>query len=530
MKHLRSYRNSKKYLTQILLTSCLALGLTSCGEESFSTKSKSDGLVTSTVTTSSTSSCASFTLVKPKVDFLFLWDNSSSTTFINDDTKEALAQVVENITDRFDYHIMLSPLVLDNGKSTNYQSKLIASNTDGLASSAISMMIPSSSASASLNSFDPAGGSLESGVSRSVKLIKDNVDNGIFRGGSYLYIVVMSNQDDNSWIDTSKASPDESDRVSYIQEQVQKLLCLRGSYSPSSGSCKGDNLNSTQLRFMNITSFTSTDSSCSGVSSVTRGETYQDVSKALYSEPYRLFSGGVVTGSDFNRHIDQDDRADGLYDSYDICNRSNFTSVFDGINSSINQAIVAHKYDYWPVATSGASAIDPSEVEVFKDGQSIVRLTEPVTNSSASGFTFTNSVQNVDTRYEPTSGESFNGYVVKLYGNARVTYPECMRVKTQTPKEYFGYINMSAKPVESSIVVTINGSQIAQSSTNGWQLMKSNGAAAYFDNKNIKITSPTDYSGTLPAVNKSGYFVKLYGSAIYSNGAAVEIYYDPAAN
>jgi len=529
MKHLRSYRTSKKYLTQILLSSCLAFGLTSCGEESFSTKSKSDGLVTNTVTTSSTSSCASFTLVKPKVDFLFLWDNSSSTTFINDDTKEALAQVVENITDRFDYHIMLSPLVLDNGKSTNYQSKLIASNTDGLSGSAISMMIPSSSASAALNNFDSAGVSLESGVSRSVSLIKDNVSNGIFRGGSYLYVVVMSNQDDNSWAE-GDGQIAGSERDEYVQEQVKKLLCLRGSYSPSSGSCTGTNLNSTQLRFMNITSFTSSDSSCSGVSSVTKGETYQDVSKAVYSEPYRLFSGGVVVGSDFNRHIDQDDRADGLYDSYDICNRSNFTSVFDGINSSINQAIVAHKYDYWPVATSGASAIDPAEIEVFKDGQSIVMLTEPVTNASASGFTFTNSVQTVDTRYEPTSGESFNGYVVKLYGNARVTYPECMRVKTQTPKEYFGYINMSAKPVESSIVVTINGSQIAQSSTNGWQLMKSNGVAQYFDNKNIKITSTTDYSETLPAVNKSGYFVKLYGSAIYSNGAAVEIYYDPAAN
>ena len=136
----------------------------------------------------------------------------------------------------------------------------------------------------------------------------------------------------------------------------------------------------------------------------------------------------------------------------------------------------------------------------------------------------------MDTRYEPTSGESFTGYVVKLYGSARVTYPECIQVKTQTPKEYYGYINMTAKPVESSIVVQINGKTISKSTSNGWELIKSNGQPRFYDNKNIKITSPTDYSEATPAVNRSGYFLKLNGSAVYSNGAAIEVFYDPAAN
>ncbi len=526
-----------KVFAQVLLAAWMTLGLNSCGEESFSTKSKSDGIVTNTVTTNSTSSCASFTLVKPKVDFLFLWDNSTSTTFINEDTKSALAQVVENISDRFDYHIMLSPLVIDSSASTNDYSKLIASSSEGLAGSAISMMIPSSSASSALNSFAPASGSLESGVSRAVSLIKNNVSNGIFRGGSYLYIVVMSNQDDNSWSE-GQAQVAGSEREEYVQEQVKKLLCIRGNYLPSGSTCTGVNLNSTQLRFMNITSFTDSSSSCSGVSSVKKGETYQDVSSAIYSTPYRIWTdangngqldlSSEITGSDFNRHVDQDDRS--KPDSYNICNRTNFSSIFDGINSSINQAIIAHKYDYWPVATSGAAAIDPAEIQVIKDGKSMIKLTEPVTSSSASGFTFTNSVQTVNTRYEPTAGESFSGYVVKLYGNARVTYPECIQVKTQTPKEYFGYINMSSKPVESSIVVRINGVQVSQSTTNGWELIKSNGEAQYFTTKNIKIKSPTDYTEATPAIIKSGYMLKLYGSAVYSNGAAVEVFYDPAAN
>lgn len=534
MKRLRQRKT--KYFTQTIIGLGIALSLSSCGEESFSTKSKSDGLVTNTITTNSSSSCASFTLVKPKVDFLFLWDNSTSTTFINNDTKEALAQVVENISDRFDYHVMLAPLI-NNTSDTNHQAKLIASNTNGLSGSAINMMIPSSSASAALNSFDDAQGSLESGISRSVKLIKDNYTNGIFRRKAYTYIVVMSNQDDNSW-QVGKSQPDESDRTAYVADETKKLLCLRGNYLPSSGNCTGLNLNAIQLRFMNITSFTDNDSSCSGVSSVKRGKTYQNVSEIIYDEPYKIWSdqngnnqldqASEVTGNDFNRHIDQD--GESMPDSYNICNRSNFTSIFDGINGSINQAIVAHKYDYWPVATSGAAAIDPAEIEVYKNGSSIPRLSEPVTSSSANGFTFTNSVQTVDTRYEPTSGESFTGYVVKLYGSARVTYPECIQVKTQTPKEYYGYINMTAKPVESSIVVQINGKTISKSTSNGWELIKSNGQPRFYDNKNIKITSPTDYSEATPAVNRSGYFLKLNGSAVYSNGAAIEVFYDPAAN
>ena len=285
MKRLRQRKT--KYFAQTIIGLGIALSLSSCGEESFSTKSKSDGLVTNTITTNSSSSCASFTLVKPKVDFLFLWDNSTSTTFINNDTKEALAQVVENISDRFDYHVMLAPLI-NNTSDTNHQANLIASNTNGLSGSAINMMIPSSSASAALNSFDDAQGSLESGISRSVKLIKDNYTNGIFRRKAYTYIVVMSNQDDNSW-QVGKSQPDESDRTAYVADETKTLLCLRGNYLPSSGNCTGLNLNAIQLRFMNITSFTDNDSSCSGVSSVKRGKTYQNVSEIIYDEPYKLF-------------------------------------------------------------------------------------------------------------------------------------------------------------------------------------------------------------------------------------------------
>src|SRR5690606_31930928 len=101
-----------------------------------------------------------------------------------------------------------------------------------------------------------------------------------------------------------------------------------------------------------------------------------------------------------------------MQDSFDLCAISDFTRIFDGINNSIQDAILGHKYNYWPVAKAGAN-IDPNEITVTKDGISYPRLSEPVSNGT-SGFTFTNMVQTVNTRFEPEAGEPFTGYVVRL--------------------------------------------------------------------------------------------------------------------
>lgn len=214
-------------------------------------------------------------------------------------------------------------------------------------------------------------------------------------------------------------------------------------------------------------------------------------------------------------------------DSYNICDVSDFSRVFDGVNNSIQDQVIAHKYNYWPVATSGASTIDPNEITVTKNtGDTYQLLQEPVA-SGTDGFTFQNSVQTQNTRYLPTPGEPFNGYLIKLYGAAQVTYPECMTVTTQTPKEWFGYVNIQNKPIESSIALKINGQAISQSSSNGWELIKESGQPKYHQSFNIKINGPGDYTPAFPALNKSGYFLKLNGNAVYSNGANIEINFLP---
>lgn len=510
----------KTFKHLVLLT--LLLGLGSCADEQFAPQRQDESSQGNPIQHTSNTSCSSFTLVKPQVDFLFLWDNSTSSVFINSQTKTALNNTIDLISSRFDYHILLAPLVI-NSSNVNHEARLISDTPAGLSSSALGMKIDRSFATAYLDTFTPAAGSYEEGVKRSADIIKANISNGVFRPNSHLIIVVMSNQDDSSWHGFPVAA---ADRINYINQQAHRLLCVRGSYNPTSGFCTGSSLNSLQMRFMSITAFNPSGggNSCGGITSWNKGTTYQDMSRKIYLAPYT------------NGFQPMDQSFDSTPDAYDICSQSNFAHIFDGINSSINSTLLSHRYDYWPVATSGSAPIDPAEVRVFKDGTEIPRVFPPVP-AGVSGFSYDNTVHTMrNTRYAPSPGEPFTGYVVRLHGNARVTYPECMNVRTQTPKEYFAYVQLQGKPLESSISLRINGVTIPNSTTNGWQLIKQGSQPRYYNSFNIKIQSPgsfcpsssTNYCPGSPAVNKSGYFLKLYGSAIYSNGDQIDISYDPA--
>ncbi|PJB54379.1 MAG: hypothetical protein CO099_01880, partial [Bdellovibrio sp. CG_4_9_14_3_um_filter_39_7] len=125
----------------------LALFLSSCGKEQFSTSRKVETTSTSPIQLNSSKACSSFTLIKPQVDFLFLWDNSSSTTFINNSTKTALNNTIDSISSRFDYHILLAPLV----GSGNGDAKFVSETPVGLGSAALGMKIDRSQAANSLN-------------------------------------------------------------------------------------------------------------------------------------------------------------------------------------------------------------------------------------------------------------------------------------------------------------------------------------------------------------------------------------------
>lgn len=484
----------------------IALGLltlaSSCGVEEFASKKNKDTLSTNPIVTSSQVACSNFTYIKPKVDFLFLWDNSSSAIFINDQTRAALNQTIDLISTRFDYHIVLAPLVLPQGASVNSYAGLIVSDTplDQLTTKAKNMRIDRSSAQAHLSSFTSFSvGSAEYGAQRAIDVLNNNTTTGVlneaFRREAHTVVVLMSTEDDDSA--TNNLS-------SYVANRVSQLNSIK------------NNLNSQQLRFFSI------------VRKDICNENFAPMSPTPYNLGYRQ-----VSEQNFFAQSPTPADPKGDRDSFNLCAISDFTRVFDDINNSILDAILSHKYNYWPVAQAGAN-IDPDEIIVRKDGNLIPRLNEPV-SPGANGFSFTYNASPgcTNTRYEPTSGEPFCGHVIRLYGNAEVVYPECMSVTTQTAKEWYGYVHLQSKPLESSIQLKINGVPVANcgacsGSANGYRLMKTGSEPQYQANRNLRITSPSNKAPMTPGIIKSGYFLELFGTAIYSNGESVEVIYDPS--
>lgn len=520
------------FKTYPILLFILLLAVASCGNERFSSIKNTESTPPPSRETSEVSKCSEFTYIKPEVDFLFLWDNSTSSLFVDNTTLNALANLLTNISNQFDYHVMIAPL-----KATgSSQAKLAAATPNGLGASALGMQVPLSSIPASALGFTKVGGNQEAGITRAVNLINSNRSNGIFRQNAYLNVVIISNQDDNSW--EQGFPPSAYDRQIYVNEKLNELLCLRGHYNPPSGlSCTGISaLNSQQMRFMSVVAYSDpATQSCGQLNYWRQNRVYKEISSRIYSAPY---TNSVVL-------TDQNSRSDletssGFYnfDSYNICSQSSFSSLFDGINASIQATLIPHKYNYAPVAGPGA-IIDPNAIKVFKNGAELARLTPPV-GPTDNGFTFNNIVQTVNTRYEPTPGEPFTGYLVELHGSARAAYPDCLRATTTTPAEYFGYIPLNAKPYEPSISVKINNVSIPKSSVNGWQLVKDGGGdPRFFSSKNIKIQSnaakcpvsgdSNRYCEANPPVSRSGYMIQVFGTAIYSNGANIQVVYDPSS-
>ena len=500
-----------KHLKQLLIALGLALLATSCGVEEFATKKNKDALSTNPIVTSTSVQYSQFTYIKPKVDFLFLWDNSSSAVFINDHTRQALNQTIDLISTRFDYHVVLAPLVLPAGASVNSYAGLIVSDTPSgqMTTKALSMRIDRSAASSHLTNFPSVAQSAEYGTQRAIDIIENNRTTGAyneaFRREAHTIIVLMSTEDDDGIF--LEAGSNSQKLNTFVAAKTSELNSLRTS------------LQSEQLRFFSI------------VRKNICNEQYSPMSPFAISEAYRRISeqnffaqSPLPLDPEFNR------------DSFDLCSISDFTKVFDGINNSIQDFVLGHKYNYWPVAQAGAN-IDPNEITVTKDGQSFPRLSEPV-SPGTDGFTFINTVQTVNTRFEPDAGEPFTGYVVQLHGAAQVIYPECMSVRTQTAKEWYGYVHLQSKPVESSIQLKIDGVPVAScgacaAGSNGYSLMKSGSEPQYQSNRNLRIVGPTglgsvNYTPVNPGIIKSGYFLQLHGNAIYSNGQSVEVIYDPS--
>jgi hypothetical protein len=321
---------------------------------------------------------------------------------------------------------------------------------------------------------------------------------------------MISNGDDNE-VETSIGGQIVFDSAKYNSilssfKQYTKRYAdsLGGGSTVSSGggslserSSSSGLLKSQQFRFMSVVTFTQ---AC--LAGAKANQHYKKMSNDLYS---------------YSLATDQSSRA--TPDSYDIC-QSQYSQLFASVNNSIQQLIIAHKYDHWLVTNNMSANIATNNIQVSKVLANGTKVSIP--NSNVNGFQYVGAKTNQNTRYEPSAGEPKTGLMVQLFGSARVNYPECLLVKTNTPIEYFGWIVIPREPKQSSIIVKVRGNTIPAGGANGWSY------EGYKLLQNIKIVGPNSESD-LPAIKKTGYFIKLNGTSIYQSGDSVEVFYLPTS-
>lgn len=507
----------------IALIGALLLLVSACSDPKFGVVRGQKETSAPNLQTSSLQQCSNFTLIRPQVDLLFIWDNSSSSVFINDQTRQALNRIVDNISNRFDYHIVLAPLIRNNNP-VNWNIKLVSYDTAGLNSQAMSMRIAKEQAANNLN-FPLGSGSREAGLERTRELIANNISNGIFRQGAYNITVLMSTEDDESYMTGDFAN--ENQKREFVDNKIEQLLCLRGNHS---GNCSGPTLNSSMMRFLSIVSRNPTLCSANGIQNTSVGVAYEYTSSKIYSALYtnsipqptdQNGAETVVRGPAFSSYQ--------AYDSTDICRRD-YNGIFDSVNSIIQDTVVNHKYNRWPVAGPNAS-VDPDSLVVRKsNGQEYFPVGSGSVSNGTSGYRYIGKQSNLATRFEPSVGEAFSGHMIELFGDAQVTYPECLVVTSTAEREFYGYALLgTSPPLESSIELRINGSLIPKCSSsatcaNGWVY------DGYRANHNIKVVSPTNLSPAGPADIRTGYFIKLFGNAVYTNGDNINVNWLPTGN
>lgn len=382
--------------------------LISCDEAKFISQTLEDTFSPSGITSESTETCASFTLIKPKVDFLIVIDNSGSASLINNQVKQALRNIVRQVSDRFDFHILIAPLLPISGIN---DFSLMVENPEGL----------SNEAKGRITSIESApffgqysGGVTEQGLKRAHEIIRDNRTNGIFRQNAYNVTVIISNEDDDT----------------------------PGTFNPITAA------NDLETKINNLKSISTTIAS--------------QMFRIITIVPHKVcqsISGSNKIGF---RYMEASRRFGGTQDSFDICGQ-NFTGIFNDINNSIQSVIIKHKYNFWPVITNKIPFFDTSNIQVRKSNGQV--LTQ---NDQQNGFVYRGLRTNQNTRIEPTPGEPVTAHMIELFGDGQVKHPQCLIVKTSSQLEFYGYIVLNKKPDLGTVQVIIDGRTIAQSSTNGW--------------------------------------------------------------
>ncbi len=463
--------------------------MTACSQEQFGGAIKSETAQTDPLKNFQQVSCSNRTLIKPKVDILYIVDNSLSTYAIQSDIKNAVANTVSLVSQEFDYRLVGTPLI--NSSNDNTKFKVLTNSEDSLGTNSSKKIISPSE----FGFFDyPASGSNEYGFQRVADFITYHSsssvqENRLFRQGAYLLVVLISNGRDTSVEYSYAGNSNYYNSTAYLNHKTS-LINLK------------NQLNSQEFRFMSVVTHATPVCNQSGWLAATKS--YVQMSKDIFFA---------------NNPTAQEQSSNPSNDSYNLC-ASGLSTIFNAVNDSIKQVVVPHKYKYWPIEFDN---FDSSKLKVFKTSGA----SSPV--EMTSGWTYKPNPDgtSINTRISPLpEGEpTTSKHLIEFSSGNEVTYPDCISITSTTNLEFFQYIVLPVPPVESSIVVRIRGQEISKSTTNGWQY------TAYQQVPNIKV--PHTYNGQYysdqPATPRSGYMIKLNGdNNYYKTGDSVEIYYTPA--
>lgn len=462
-------------------TLSMLLALAGCGSEQFGSSPKTTTESVSPLKSYSHNSCSTYTLIKPKVDVLYVIDNSASSYYIASDIKTAISNTVNSLSADFDYRVVGTPLLETASGNNDYQVMTNSTDLYGIPSDSRKI---SSSGSFSFFGNAPISG-VEKGLGRVVSFV-DAHKNALLRPNAYTVIVLVSNGRDLE-VEEDAGFGNGETRLNTANYNA-RLSSLRSLKSPG--------LNALQLRMISVTA----KSVCqSGWRS--SNLSYVKMAKQLYVDS-----------------LAQDSAAQ---DSYDLCSAGGISSIFTAINNSIKQVVLPHSYRYWPITfAENNETVSTSEIRVTKvtpNGSTV-----DLTRDMEWFYEDRGTAQSVNTRELPTVGEPIVGRHFIRFQNL-VTYPDCVLVTSVSRTEYFDYVVLPQKPIIATLSIRINGQVIPKSTTNGWS-----DETSVQQTINIKAPYPSAADEN-PPVMRTGFMIKLNGASnYYKSGDNVEVNYNPA--
>jgi len=468
-------------MKKISLLFVLLLSIWGCSnDESFSTPATGTDFTTDAVQAFTYERCALNGSVNPPVDVLVLIDNSTSTNLIDRNLREAILNSIQTISQDFDYRIYVAPLLQPNtGDQFSNYPRFSGRPSGSTPLSPLSQV----EAIEGLTFNAPRTGGQELGFQRSIEIINrlhDTNDLNFFRKNTHDVIIVISNGDD------SDGQVGINQFSSNFTLRQQELLAQRTANQTQ------------QLRFVSIVPH----SDCR--QGFQRGRLYQRMSKELYN-----LSG------------DRAQQSRSFPDSYDLCT-GNIANVFSDINTSIQPTVENLTYHYWPVENELRDRIVDNTVnldrlQLFKvEGEAINEVDKSLYTYQP---TFTGNL------VEPShiTDIPWDGAVLDLEPAAFPVSPSCLIISAPDRPRFFGFVRMAVPPRVNSIRLTVNGRIIPEDATNGWQFV------GFQDSMNVLVQSPTDTSPSRIWNDfQSGYFIRLNGNAIYSDGDQVNLRFNKA--